>query len=70
MANSLLRTDKEITELYKRHKETITRVCFAYMKNATDTEDALQDMVDAVIQMLNVIRLLQIEWKCDMILLC
>ena len=43
MANSLLRTDKEITELYERHKDTIYRVCFAYMKNVTDTEDAVQD---------------------------
>ena len=43
MAKSLLRTDKEIAELYERHKDTVTRVCFAYMKNAADTEDALQD---------------------------
>jgi RNA polymerase sigma-70 factor (ECF subfamily) len=43
MANSLLRTDKEIAELYERHKETIYRVCFAYMKNVMDTEDVVQD---------------------------
>ena len=43
MANSLLRTDKEIAELYERHKDTVTRVCFAYMKNTVDTEDAIQD---------------------------
>ena len=43
MANSLLRTDKEIAELYERHKETIYRVCFAYMKNVMDTEDVIQD---------------------------
>jgi len=43
MANSLLRTDKEIAELYERHKEMIYRVCFAYMKNVMDTEDVVQD---------------------------
>jgi len=41
--NSLLRTDKEIAELYERHKNTVYRVCFAYMKNVMDTEDAVQD---------------------------
>ena len=43
MADSLLRTDKEIAEIYGRHKETIYRVCFAYMKNTADTEDVMQD---------------------------
>jgi len=44
MANSLLRTDKEIVEIYERHKKTLYRVCFfAYMKNHADTEDALQE---------------------------
>ncbi len=43
MAKSLSRTDKEITEIYSRHVKTIYRVCFAYMKNAADTEDAVSD---------------------------
>ena len=43
MPNSLLRTDEEIAELYERHKKTVYRVCFAYMKNRADTEDAVQD---------------------------
>jgi RNA polymerase sigma-70 factor (ECF subfamily) len=43
MAKSLLRTDREIAEIYERHKSTVCRVCFAFMKNATDTEDAVQD---------------------------
>ena len=43
MAKSLLRTDREIAEIYERHKKTVYRVCFAYMKNPTDTEDAVQD---------------------------
>ncbi|MDI9498757.1 MAG: RNA polymerase sigma factor [Bacillota bacterium] len=43
MSKSLLRTDKEIAELYTRHSRTVYRVCFAYMKNPADTEDAVQD---------------------------
>lgn len=43
MSKSLLRTDKEIAEIYKRHSKTVYRVCFAYMKNPADTEDAVQD---------------------------
>lgn len=43
MEKSLLRTDKEIVEIYERNKLTVYRVCFAYMKNTTDTEDAIQD---------------------------
>ncbi len=43
MSNSLLRTDKEIAELYSRHSKTVYRVCFAYMKNPADTEDAVQE---------------------------
>ena len=43
MTKSLLRTDKEIAEIYKRHMKMVYRVCFAYMKNAADTEDTVQD---------------------------
>ena len=43
MSYSLLRTDKEIAEIYTRHSKTVYRVCFAYMKNPADTEDAVQD---------------------------
>lgn len=43
MTKSLLRTDKEIAEIYKRHRLTVYRVCFAYMKNPVDTEDVVQD---------------------------
>ena len=43
MSDSLLRTDKEIAEIYARHGRTVYRVCFAYMKNPADTEDAVQD---------------------------
>ena len=43
MSKSLLRTDKEIEEIYERHRMTVYRVCFAYMKNPVDTEDAVQE---------------------------
>ena len=39
----MLRTDKEIAEIFERHNQTVYRVCFAYMKNTADTEDAVQD---------------------------
>ena len=40
---SLLRTDKEITEIYNRHVNTVYRVCYSFMKNQTDTEDLVQE---------------------------
>ncbi len=43
MSESLLRTDKELSEIYDRHIGTVYRVCFAYMKNPADTEDAVED---------------------------
>ncbi len=43
MSNSLLRTDKEIAEIYSRHSKTVYRVCFAYMRNSADSEDAVQE---------------------------
>ncbi len=43
MAMSLLRRDKEITEVCMRHMKTVYRVCFAFMKNPADTEDAVSD---------------------------
>ena len=43
MADSLQRTGKEIAEIYNRHKDMVYRICFAYMKNCAETEDAVQD---------------------------
>ncbi|MDR2532326.1 MAG: sigma-70 family RNA polymerase sigma factor [Oscillospiraceae bacterium] len=43
MAKSLLRTDSEIAEIYKRNADTVYWVCFNYMKNRADTEDAVSD---------------------------
>lgn len=43
MQKPLLRTDKEIAEIYSRHAKTVYRVCFSFMKNTEETEDALQE---------------------------
>jgi len=43
MAKTLLRTDREIADIYQRHGKTVYRVCFSSMKNPADTEDAVQD---------------------------
>lgn len=41
--SSLLRTNEELAEIYKRHVNTLYRVCFLYMKNKSDTEDMVQN---------------------------
>ena len=43
MQKPLLRTDKEIADIYSRHAKTVYRVCFSFMKNTEETEDALQE---------------------------
>ncbi|MCL2088400.1 MAG: RNA polymerase sigma factor [Oscillospiraceae bacterium] len=43
MVKSLLRTDSEIAEIYQRHVKTVYRVCYTYMKNTADTEDATSE---------------------------
>lgn len=43
MAKSLLRTDNEIAEIYKRHFKTVYRVCYTFLKNPADTEDAVSN---------------------------
>lgn len=40
---SLLQTDKEITEIYDRHVDTVYRVCYSFMKNQADAEDQVQE---------------------------
>ncbi|MEG2322229.1 MAG: sigma-70 family RNA polymerase sigma factor [Bacilli bacterium] len=42
MVSSLERTDKEFISIYNRHINTVYRVCFMYLKNKHDTEDACQ----------------------------
>ncbi|WP_054873670.1 RNA polymerase sigma factor [Oxobacter pfennigii] len=40
--NSLLRTDKELSELYERNMDMVYRICYMHLKNHADTEDAVQ----------------------------
>jgi RNA polymerase sigma factor (sigma-70 family) len=42
--NSLLRTDKELAELYQRHVDQVYRLCYIYLKNPVDAEDAVQSV--------------------------
>lgn len=43
MPGDFTRTDKEITEIYSRHVDTVYRVCYLFLKNIPDTEDAVQN---------------------------
>lgn len=40
---SSLRTDDEIIAIYHRHVDTVYRVCFSFMKNASEAEDIVQE---------------------------
>ena len=46
MNKSLLRTDEEneFAEVYYLHVDEIFRLCFTYLKNKADTEDAVQEV--------------------------
>ena len=37
------RTGQELAELYRRHVDTVWRVCYSFMKNRADTEDMVQE---------------------------
>lgn len=37
------RSDREIEEIYERYSKTVYRVCYTYMKQPMDTEDAVQE---------------------------
>ena len=50
MEVSLLRTDNEIEEIYSRQVNTVYRVCYTYLKNQADTEDAVSDTFVKLIQ--------------------
>lgn len=41
---SELRTDEEITRVYEKFVDTVYRVCFMMLKNASETEDATQNV--------------------------
>ena len=40
---ALLRTGKEIAEIYNRQVDTVYRICYSFMKNIPDTEDMVQE---------------------------
>ena len=40
---SLLRTDKEIIQIYNRQVDTVYYVCYSFMKNKPETEDMVQE---------------------------
>jgi RNA polymerase sigma-70 factor (ECF subfamily) len=42
MTNALQRTSEDITEIYNRHVSTVYKICFMFLKNRADTEDAVQ----------------------------
>lgn len=42
MEGSLLCADKEITRLYNQYVNMVYQICFLYLKNKADTEDAVQ----------------------------
>ena len=43
MARPLSRTDDEIAEIYKRHVKIVYGICYSFMKNRVDTDDAVSD---------------------------
>ena len=44
MEKALLRTDKEIAEIYERNFRSVWNVSFTLLKNRTETEDCVQDV--------------------------
>jgi len=49
-AKNSLRTGEELAEIYERHADMVYRVCFAYLKNAADAEDAVSDTFFRLLQ--------------------
>lgn len=41
--SSLLRTDKEIMDIYYRHADTVYYICYSFMKNKPEAEDMMQE---------------------------
>lgn len=39
----LLRTDREIVEIYERHVDVVYRLCFSFMKSSAEAEDMVQE---------------------------
>lgn len=49
-SDSLLRTDKELAELYQRHVDLVYRLCYIYLQHPVDAEDAVQSVFLKLIQ--------------------
>ncbi len=43
MINSTLRTNEELTRIYRLYADTVYRVCYIILKNTSDAEDAVQN---------------------------
>lgn len=43
MKKPLMRAEEELERLYRRHVDTVYRVCFLFLKNKSDTEDMVQN---------------------------
>ncbi|MEE3405912.1 MAG: sigma factor, partial [Acutalibacteraceae bacterium] len=43
MSEPPMHTGNDIEAIYARHYQTVYRVCYAYMKQPMDTEDAVQE---------------------------
>ena len=48
--NSLLRTDKEFVEIYHRNVNIVYKLCYIYLKNSVDAEDAVQSIFLKLLQ--------------------
>ncbi len=48
--NSLLRTNKELAEMYQRNVNRVYKLCYIYLKNAVDAEDAVQSVFLKLLQ--------------------
>lgn len=48
--NSLLRTDKELAEMYQRNVNRVYKLCYIYLKNDVDAEDAVQSIFLKLLQ--------------------
>ncbi len=44
LSNLAFRTDEEITRVYEKYVDTVYKVCFMMLKNASETEDATQNV--------------------------
>jgi len=53
VSNSALRTDEEITRIYKKYVDMVYKICFMMSKNIHETEDATQNVFIKLIKHLD-----------------